>query len=455
MVTIQAKQKLMRLGQSKLLEHPSIARDSKKLSVQIENIDEELFFAQQNQIQIKQYDQHLHEPFENFIRSETIVNPHLGLQLMQKGQVGCIIMAGGQGSRLRFNGPKGCFPISIIKQKSLFQIFAEKVYAASKMAGVSIPLAIMTSPTNNLAIHSFFVGNNFFGLDPDQIAFFEQNELPLLDLSGDLFLETADSLACGPNGNGRTLHHFYYSKIWQKWQQQGVSTVSLIPIDNPLADPFDQKLFHFHLNEKNAITLKATHRTDPFEKVGVFVMIEKKIHVIEYTELSTDEKIACDAKGNLKFGCANLSLFCFDMQFIENLVINSARLPLHHAKKSALMLNDSGKSFLPEELNAWKFEEYIFDLLPLAQKVKAIVYPREDIFAPLKNFKGTDSIETVQLALQNSDIQTFCRVSGVTQAAVESSKPFELSQSFYYPTEEFLQKWTKKQLPKAAGYIEG
>ena len=183
--------------------------------------------------------------------------------------------------------------MTAVKHKSLFQLFAEKTIAASKQAGRPLSIAIMTSPQNHDATIDFFNQHHLFGLEPGQLSFFCQGMLPLLDQEGQLFLENAFSLAEGPDGNGGALHHFYHSGIYQQWQAQGIRHINFVPIDNPLADPFDAELLGCQQRCQNEITIKCTLRRDVQEKVGLLARHDGRTIVVEYSEIPEKAPQCC------------------------------------------------------------------------------------------------------------------------------------------------------------------
>lgn len=422
---------------------PSLSQAEKQqLIAQIEAIDLPVLDLQQQVLNKKSSlnSSKTFEPFTHFAYAGSQEDQTEGKDRIAAGQVGCLLLAGGQGSRLRYNGPKGIYPISVIKNKSLFQLCAEKVVAASKQAGRLLPLAIMTSSQNERETRAFFANAHFFGLHPDQIFFFSQKNLPFLDEKGLPFLETPSSIAVGPNGNGFCLKEFIQSGIAEQWSKQGIEYINLILIDNPLADPFDANLIGFHVRKSSEVTLKSTPKRDANEKVGVIVKSNGYCKVIEYTELSDEEKQAKTADGGLKHRCANLSLFCFSMSFIQS--IDHKNLPLHLAWKPAQHVDESGVIQVPDQPNAWKFEAFIFDILNQAKHVAVLLYPREDCFAPLKNLTGQDSPETVRAAIEVRERKIIQEITG--------QKPplghLELAADFYYPTPALLADWKGRSI---------
>lgn len=424
------------------------SEEQESLSFQLKQIDPVLLQRQKDKL--LSHDIIVHDPINPFLDYAYAGNQDdfkIGKELIQAGKLGCIVLAGGQGSRLGFHHPKGMFPVSVIKHKSLFQLLAEKVVAASKQAGRLLPIAIMTSPQNDIETRNFFKDHDLFGLDPQQISFFMQDLLPLLDATGHLFLDAPDHIAEGPNGNGSCLAQFYKEGIWTQWHDLGVRHVNLVLVDNPLADPFDAELLGFHVRQQSEITLKCTEKRDAEEKVGVLVKQHGHPRVIEYTELSPTEREAMALDGRLKHRCANLSLFCFSMEFIQYVANKGQDLPLHSAWKAAKFVDESGEIIQPGHPNAWKFEMFIFDVLRYAKRIAALLYQRQECFAPLKNKIGLDSVETVQEALQLRD-RTI--LSEIHVQAPET--PFELAADFYYPTPDIISKWQHRQLENG-GYI--
>ena len=388
------------------------------------------------------------EPFNDFAFSGNLGHQLRGQQLIEQGRLGCLLLAGGQGTRLQYAGPKGTYPISVVKHKSLFQLCAEKVQAASRKAGRPLNLAIMNSLENDEEVCSFFHRHAFFGLNPSQVSFFVQGTLPLLDAQGHLFLQTPWQIATGANGNGYSLLCFAQSGILDQWIQQGIDYLHMILVDNPLADPFDAELLGFHQQQEAEITLKCTEKVEPNENVGLLVKQDGRCRVVEYSEISSQEKEQRRPDGRLKHCCANLSLFCFSLSFIQRIVSTHPSLPLHKTWKAAQYVDEKGSSHFSNQPIAWKFETFIFDWLIYAQKVAALIYPREECFAPLKNAKGADSPATVRAALQQADRKIIQALTGLPPPTF----PFELAAEFYYPTPNLLLKW--KGRPITTAYVD-
>lgn len=303
----------------------------------------------------------------------------LGNKAIQSGKVGCLTVAGGQGTRLGFQGPKGAFPLNS-DGLTLFEIFAKKILNS----GDNLSWAIMTSPINHNETVSFFEKNHYFGLNKNCVFFFQQKMLPFLDDDGDLILETPSKIALGPAGNGCALMDFFESGVAEKWKALGIEQVMFTQIDNLLAEPFSKELIGFHLLEKAEVASSCVEREDLNEHVGLFAKEGGAVVVKEYTELSESERL------NPNFKLVNISVFCFQLQWMQKVYSHRSQLPLHKSfKKTPVM----GKE--PTKPNAWKFEYFIFDCLPFAQSVVILLFPRNRCFAPLKDQKSLLNIRNL------------------------------------------------------------
>jgi UDP-N-acetylglucosamine/UDP-N-acetylgalactosamine diphosphorylase len=444
-----ALEKLKTIDQQHLLSYWELLNSDEKanLLAQVEALDVHAFTQQKEVLKVNASQAHTAlEPITDYTNSGNVQDREVGLRLIAEGKVGCMLMAGGQGTRLGLEGPKGMCSVSVIKDKSLFQLFAEKVLAAGKQAGRPLTLAIMTSPLNHDATYDFFLQNNFFGLKPEQLFLFPQSMLPFLNQDGQLFLENPSKIAEGPDGNGLALKHFVGKGIWKKWNDLGINYVNYILVDNPLADPYDAELIGFHHRQQAEVTVKGTSRRHAQEKVGLLVKEDAALRVVEYSEFPEEERVALSEDGGLKHRCANISLFCFSMDFIARSATKYQEMPLHLALKPANALDASNTV---QKINAGKFETFIFDLLPLSKRTSVLLYPREECFAPLKNLTGDNTVADVKRALQEYDAKVFVQVFGHKPP----EHPFELAQEYHYPTPELLQRGKKSTMSKDF-YIE-
>jgi UDP-N-acetylglucosamine/UDP-N-acetylgalactosamine diphosphorylase len=386
------------------------------------------------------------EPISHVHRAGSEEDRRKGEQLIQEGKVACLILAGGQGSRLGTNGPKGAVPVSLIRRKSLFQLFAERTHSASLRAGRPLHLAIMTSPLNHAATLEFFDSHHRFGLPTSHLHFFSQGTLPFCDDRGNWLLERPGKLAVGPDGNGNALHLLNQTGLSEKWRSEGIEYVNVILVDNPLADPFDPELIGFHHRMQADVVVKAVPRLSAEEKMGIVVSCNGRTSVVEYSELHESDRLSLNSDGTPRFSIANTSLFSFSLDFIEKI---ADPLPLHLARKQAPVWLSTAQGSCTELAQVWKYETFIFDVLPLASRVETLLYPRDLSYAPLKNASGEKSLKTVQEALLAFDRYTYSTLSGLPSP----DDPFELHPCFYYPTSELMEQWRGKALPPTS-YVE-
>ncbi len=334
---------------------------------------DEKFLNQQRALIAKKGHFSIPEPFREFGRPTDAARLK-GEELLSQGKIACLILAGGQGTRLGTSLPKALF--EVVHKKTLLQLLCEKTAAASAAYNTALQMAIMTSTSNHQVIEDYLEKNGYFGLKKSQVHLFMQDNAPFLNDEGDWFLDSSGSFAQGPDGNGHSLRKLVEAGICKKWKEQGIESLIVLPIENPLADPFDAALCGDHALKNREATLKAIERSDPHEKVGVLVSSKGKLAVQEYSELPD----------HFEAPLAHIGLFCFSLSFVEK--VAQIELPWHLARKSY------------GDQKIWKFERFLFDVLVHTQKSGVLVYPREEVYAPLKNL---ENLEKVQQALAAFD----------------------------------------------------
>ena len=296
-----------------------------------------------------------------------------GEAALRAGQVAVVLVAGGQGTRLGFDGPKGTYSIGPVSGKSLFQIHAEKVLALDRRYETSIPLYIMTSPENDAATRAFFDEHRFFGLQPAQVRFFPQGMMPAVDKNtGRLLLAAPDQLALSPNGHGGTLQALADQGHLTDMVRCGIKFLCYFQVDNPLVKVADPAYLGQHMDASAEMSLKVVRKAGPDEKVGVFVEVEGKPQVLEYTELPKELAERRTADGRLEIWAGSIAIHLFDVEFLARLASTGRMLPYHRAIKKVPCIDDHGEVVKPEAPNAIKFEMFIFDAIPLARRVWAV-----------------------------------------------------------------------------------
>jgi UDP-N-acetylglucosamine/UDP-N-acetylgalactosamine diphosphorylase len=332
----------------------------------------------------------------------------IGEQLIADGQVAAFTVAGGQGTRLGWEGPKGTFLATPIRQISLFACFAEYLRNIHRRYGEAVPWYIMTSPANHEATGAFFAENSFFDLDPEDVNFFPQAMMPAIDLaSGKVLLEATDSLALSPNGHGGSLKALHTSGAIGEMQRRGVTQISYTQVDNPLVRMIDPLFLGLHVQNKAQMSSKMLPKVQPLEKLGNFCLADGKVTVIEYSDLPDELAHQRLPDGELRFRAGSTAIHAIDVDFVE--ALNSGigggdegfALPFHRAEKTVAYVDlDSDQLIEPATPNAVKLEAFVFDALPLCDH--SIIYEtdRVDEFAPIKNADGQGAVDCAATSKQ-------------------------------------------------------
>jgi UDP-N-acetylglucosamine/UDP-N-acetylgalactosamine diphosphorylase len=320
----------------------------------------------------------------------------LGENLLSQGKVAAFVVAGGQGTRLGFDGPKGNFPISPVKNKTLFQIFAETISAASEKYNASCPWYVMTSSLNHRQTLDIFSANNYYGLNKNDVFIFQQGTLPNFSLDGKILLADTDAIACSPDGHGGSLQALHNSGALDDMKKRGVEFISYWQVDNPLVNIIDPLFIGLHALDGAEMSSKALIKTGPFEKVGNFCLADGKVTVIEYSDLPDELAQKKNPDGSLVFELGSIGIHVVSVGFVYRLNKDGFALPLHRAIKKIPYIDDNGNRTEPTQPNGIKLESFVFDALPLASKSIILQTIRSEEFAPTKNATGIDSVETTR-----------------------------------------------------------
>lgn len=314
-----------------------------------------------------------------------------GVESLERGQVGVILVAGGQGSRLGFEHPKGLFPIGPISNASLLQIHCEKVLALARRYGASVPLYMMTSPATHEEQLEYLRHHKIFGLPAEDVFLFCQGTMPAVDAqTGKLLMSTKGSLFLSPDGHGGTVAALASSGAIDDMRRRGIEHLFYFQVDNPLTPIGNAEFVGYHLLAESELTSMAVAKQTPQDKLGVFATIEGKTQVIEYSDLPEDVAAERDEAGSLKFWAGSIAVHLFGVAFLERMLSHKDALPYHIARKKVPFLNAQGELVNAREPNALKFERFIFDLLPHARNALVVEYAEDEVFAPLKNAPGAE-----------------------------------------------------------------
>lgn len=371
-----------------------------------------------------------------------------GEAALRAGRVAAFTVAGGQGTRLGYDGPKGTFPVTPVTGKSLFQVFAEKLLAAGTRYGRPLHWFIMTSHQNHAATEAFFTENNFFGLDAARVHFFRQGRMPAVGFDGKILLETKGSLALSPDGHGGSLRALDRSGALDLMQREGIDTLSYFQVDNPLVRAIDPAFIGWHLLRGSEMSSKMVPKAYAEEKLGHFCAQNGKLVVVEYSDLPMAMQRETDANGQLRYLAGSIAIHLLDREFIRRMARADAAavsMPFHRADKKIPTIDASGAAVKPEKANGVKFELFVFDALPFAKNPLVIETRRADDFSPVKNADGVDSPKTCRDD-QRRQFVRWLNAHGAAVAADATGLPainLEVAPSFGYDEDSFAESWTK------------
>ncbi|MBV8780086.1 MAG: UDPGP type 1 family protein [Phycisphaerae bacterium] len=318
-----------------------------------------------------------------------------GHELLKQGKIGAFLVAGGQGTRLGYDGPKGEYPVTPVKNKPLFQVFAEQLLAWSRDSGKSIPWYIMTSDVNDAATRAFFSKNKNFGYPEADVFFFPQGMMPAFSMSGEMLLGAEDSLALSPDGHGGSLRALHKSGALADMKKRGIEHLSYFQVDNPMVYCIDPLFLGLHDITGSEMSSKTIPKANALEKVGNFVIGDGQVQVIEYSDLPEKLALQTNPDSSLTFNAGSIAIHALRVSFVERLNASGRlNLPWHRAEKKVPFVDASGKLVKPDRPNAVKLEQFVFDAIPLAKNAIVYTTDRAEEFSPVKNAEGVDSPDT-------------------------------------------------------------
>ena len=316
----------------------------------------------------------------------------VGMKAVENGQVAALLLAGGQGTRLGFNGPKGMYDIGLPSGKTLFEFMSERIKKLGQLSGrgdKAIPFYIMTSPLNHKVTTEYFAKHDNFGID---VHFFPQGTLPALTAEGKMILETSTSLAVAPDGNGGIYPAMVKHGIIADMKSRGIKYIHAFGVDNALVKPADPTFVGYCISNNADCGNKVLWKTSPGEKVGVVASKGGKPCIVEYSDISKEMSERRGEDGRLVFGAGNICNHFYTLDFLENVVVPNLGNMYHVARKKIPYYDASKKETVkPTENNGIKLESFIFDVFPLSVSMAVLDVERKDEFAPVKNPPGTDS----------------------------------------------------------------
>jgi UDP-N-acetylglucosamine/UDP-N-acetylgalactosamine diphosphorylase len=380
-----------------------------------------------------------------------------GEAALKLGEVAALVVAGGQGSRLGFEHPKGMFAIGPVSNKTLFQIHAEKVLALVRRYKKPVPFLIMTSPATHDETTAFFEEHQYFGLPRGEVIFFTQGTMPALEkATGKLLMETPGRLFTSPNGHGGTLLALADQGLLDHLQGRGIRHLFYFQVDNPLVKVADPVFLGHHLAARAEVSSKIVPKESPTDKLGNLVLVNGRCAMIEYSDLPEDMARQVDEDGKLRFWAGSPAIHIFDIGFLRRIMQGRTRIPFHIAKKKVPHVDAQGRRIEPDRENALKFEMFIFDVLPRAERWTVVETSRREEFEPLKNATGRDSPESVRQAICNlaADWIERAGVRVPRRPNGDAALLLEISPLYALDAEELAQKLDRKIQIKGPTYLE-
>lgn len=326
----------------------------------------------------------------------------LGKEAIKKGKVGAVLLAGGQGTRLGTDAPKGTFDIGITRPLYIFQQQIENLLEVTNECGAYVPLYVMTSEKNNDETVAFWKEKNYFGYPAQYVRFFKQDMAPAVDFSGKVILEGKANIALSPNGNGGWYSSLARCGLLSEIRARGIEWLNAFAVDNVLQRIADPVFVGACITEGVNCGSKVVCKAEPHEKVGVLCLEDGKPNIIEYYELTEEMANARDEKGDLQYIYGVILNYLFRLEKLDE--VADAKIPVHVVKKKVPYLSDAGEFVKPQTENGYKFETLILDMIKLMETCLPFEVVREREFAPIKNRTGVDSVETARELLQKNGI---------------------------------------------------
>lgn len=403
----KAKEILGKYGQEQLLKYYDELEDEQKVSLlnQIDGIDFELLNLIKDNKEAKKG---VITPLDDAVSIDDIEKnrekyTNIGISAIKEGKVAALLLAGGMGTRLGSDKPKGMYNIGLTKDLYIFEMLINNLMDVVNQTGAWVPLYIMTSEKNNDDTIQFFEDMNYFGYDRDYVEFFIQEMAPAASFDGKIFLEDKDRVSTSPNGNGGWFISFVNAGLAKKAKEAGVEYINIFAVDNVcqrMADPcFVGAMIDGGYRSASKVVSKAT----PEEKVGVLCLEDGKPSIVEYYELTEDMRYETRDNGELAYKYGVILNYLFHMEDLEKNLNNN--LVVHVVKKKIPYLDENGEKIKPETENGYKFETLVLDMIHMMDNCLAYEVEREKEFAPIKNKTGVDSVDSARELLKLNGVE--------------------------------------------------
>lgn len=327
----------------------------------------------------------------------------VGIDAIKSGKVAAVMLAGGQGTRLGFNSPKGMFNIGENKELYIFQCQINNLLDVVKLAGKFIPLYIMTSEKNNSETIAFFEKNNFFGYDRNYVKFFIQDMAPSVDLNGKILMESKSEMVVSPNGNGGWFSSIVRAGFLEEIRNNGIEWINVFAVDNVLQRIADPMFVGAVISSGMQSGSKVVSKASPDERVGVLCLEDGRPSIVEYYEMTDEMRIRVNENGELSYKYGVILNYLFNVNKAVEILNN--KMPIHIVEKKIPYMNEKGILVTPEKPNGYKFETLVLDMVHMQDSCLSFEVIRNREFAPVKNAVGTDSVDSARLLLKENGVE--------------------------------------------------
>lgn len=327
----------------------------------------------------------------------------IGLGAIRAGKVGAVLLAGGQGTRLGSDGPKGKYNIGLTKEIYIFERLIRNLMDVTDKAGCFVPLYVMTSDKNHDETIAFFEEKNYFGYPKEFVKFFKQEMAPSVDFQGKLYMESADSLSLSPNGNGGWFYSMEVTGVLKDVKARGVEWLNIFAVDNVLQRIADPVFVGATIDSGCVSGAKVVRKADPEEKIGVLCLEDGKPSIVEYYEMTEEIINSREANGELSYNFGVILNYLFRVDQLEE--ISSQKMAVHVVEKKIPYIDEKGVLVKPESPNGYKFELLVLDMIHMFDNCLSYEVVRDYEFAPIKNKTGVDSVESARALLQKNGVE--------------------------------------------------
>ncbi len=325
-----------------------------------------------------------------------------GSEAIKEGKVAAVLLAGGQGTRLGFDKPKGMFNIGISKELYIFECLMNNLMKVVKDTGVYVPLYIMTSEKNHDDTVNFFEEKNYFGYDGKYVKFFIQDMAPSVDFNGRIYMESRSCISISPNGNGGWFSSIVRAGLLKDIKKKGIEWINVFAVDNVLQQIADPCFIGAVINSGSQSGSKVVSKVSPDERVGVLCLEDGRPSIVEYYEMTEEMRTLTTDDGQLAYKYGVILNYLFKVDRLEDII--AEKMPVHVVEKKIPYMDNNGSFVIPDKNNGYKFETLVLDMVHLQESCLPYEVERSREFAPVKNAEGVDSVESARELLRQNGI---------------------------------------------------